>query len=320
MTTVIETKELSKAYKGNEVVKKLNLKIKQNSIVGFLGPNGAGKTTVMKMLLGLTRPTSGSASVLGLDIEKQSIDLRKNVGYLPQDLHFYYHMTARETLRFLARFFYRGTHTAIEMRVQEMLDLVGLEDKADRPIKTFSGGEHQRLGIGQAQINYPKLLVLDEPAASLDPMGRRDVLNILNRLRKHTTIFYSTHILDDVQRVSDTVAIINHGELIALTKIETLQADKGEVVYSIGLKGEFFEVFKRVESQDWVRGIKEAKPSGRNQTNWQVSVSDENAAEAELLRLILADERVKVTAFDRKKLNLEEVFMNLVGDDDNGKK
>ena len=113
-------------------------------------------------------------------------------------------MTARETLRFTARFFYTGPKAAIEERIAETLDLVGLDDKADRPIKGFSGGERQRLGIAQAQVNYPDLLILDEPAAALDPMGRRDVLAVMERLRKHTTIFYSTHILEDVQRVSDT--------------------------------------------------------------------------------------------------------------------
>src|SRR5690349_3759556 len=121
-------------------------------------------------------------------------------------------MTARDTLRYTAHSIDRCPKSLIEDRVTEMLDLVGLADKADRPIKGFSGGERQRLGIAQAQVNYPDLLILDEPAASLDPQGRHDVLAVMEKLQKYTTIFYSTHILEDVQRVSDTVAILNHGQ------------------------------------------------------------------------------------------------------------
>ena len=146
---VVETRNLSKAYKGVQALKDLNLTVKQHSIFGFLGPNGAGKTTTIKLLLGLARPTGGSAHVFGHDIQRESVTIRNRVGYLAQDPRFYEHMTARETL-----------------------DLVGLDDKADRPIKGFSGGERQRLGIAQAQINCPDLLILDEPAASLDPRGR----------------------------------------------------------------------------------------------------------------------------------------------------
>jgi ABC-2 type transport system ATP-binding protein len=150
-----------------------------------------------------------------MDSARESVSIRQRVGYLAQDPRYYDHMTARETLRFTARFFYSGSGRMVEERIQETLDLVGLADKADLPIKGFSGGERQKLGIAQAQVNYPDLIILDEPAASLDPMGRRDVLEVMERLRKHTTIFYSTHILDDVQRVSNTVVIMNHGRLVA---------------------------------------------------------------------------------------------------------
>ena len=167
----------------------LNLRVPKNSIFGFLGPNGAGKTTTIKLLLGLSRPTSGSATVFGLDIVRESTEIRRCVGYLAQDPRYYEGMTARETLRYTARFFYKDSKSAIEDRIERTLELVGLSGKADRPIKGFSGGERQRLGIAQAQINYPDLLILDEPAASLDPMGRHDVLEVMERLRKHTTIF-----------------------------------------------------------------------------------------------------------------------------------
>jgi ABC-2 type transport system ATP-binding protein len=142
---VIETHKLSKTYKNVQALRSLDLKVRQNSIFGFLGPNGAGKTTTIKLMLGLIRPSAGSATLFGMDSISQSVDIRARVGYLPQEPHFYEHMTARQTLRFVARFFFKGPAKAIEERVNEMLELVDLTDKADRPIKTFSGGERQRL-------------------------------------------------------------------------------------------------------------------------------------------------------------------------------
>src|SRR5512139_2354930 len=238
---VIETHGLSKCYKGVQALKALDLQVQEHTICGFLGPNGAGKTTTIKLLLGLAQPTGGSGRVFGKDILKDNDEIRRRVGYLAQDPRFYEYMTARETLRFTARFFYEGPRAEIERRVAETLELVGLADKAERPVKGFSGGERQRLGIGQAQVNYPDLLILDEPAASLDPIGRRDVLEVMSRLRKHTTIFYSTHILDDVQRVSDTVVILNKGTLVAQGPIEELLAGSEGVIYIIHLKGQVEE-------------------------------------------------------------------------------
>ncbi len=314
---VIETQALTKTYKGVQALNSLNLKVKQHSIFGFLGPNGAGKTTTIKLLLGLARPTGGTARVFGLDIERDSIAIRKQVGYLAQDPRYYEYFTARETLRFTARFFFRGPKDAIEKRVQETLELVGLDDKADRPIKGFSGGERQRLGIAQAQINYPDLLILDEPAASLDPQGRRDVLDVMERLRKHTTIFYSTHILDDVQRVSDTVAILNKGELVAQAPIEELLAGSGSTVYRVQVRGASDAVRARVQAQPWVTSLAEKQVNGR--FAWSVSVTDEAAAESQLLRLILEDPAVTVAEFGRQKYNLEEAFLNIVKGGSNGR-
>ena len=161
---VINTRGLSKSYDGVLALKCLDLKVPRNSIFGFLGPNGAGKTTAIKLLLGLIRPTAGGGSIFGQDIRQDSIKIRKRTGYLAQEPRFYEYMTARETLRFKARFHYRGPQAEIEARIAETLDLVGLADKADRSTKGFSGGERQRLGIAQAQINHPDLLILDEPA------------------------------------------------------------------------------------------------------------------------------------------------------------
>ena len=307
---VIETNNLSKAFRGVHALTGLNLTVQQHSIFGFLGPNGAGKTTTIKLLLGLSRPTAGSGQIFGYDIQRESTSIRRRIGYLAQDPRYYEHMTARETLRFTAHFFFTGSRAGIEERIQETLRLVGLEDKADRPIKGFSGGERQRLGIAQAQINYPDLLILDEPAASLDPLGRHAVLEIMERLRKHTTIFYSTHILEDVQRVSDTVAILNRGQLVACGQIDQILSGKDGTVFTITEKGSTGRIEERLQQLSWVTQTSAARQNGT--TTWQVGVSDEAAAEAHLLRHILADEAIVVTEFSRKKYNLEEVFMDIV--------
>jgi ABC-2 type transport system ATP-binding protein len=313
---VIDTQGLSKNYNGVEALKSLDLKVPERAIFGFLGPNGAGKTTTIKLLLGLARPTSGSGLIFGQDIVDHSLKIRERIGYLAQDPRFYEYMTARETLRFKAQFYYRGPEADIESRVAETLALVGLADKADRPIKGFSGGERQRLGIAQAQVNYPDLLILDEPAASLDPMGRRDVLEVMERLRKHTTIFYSTHILDDVQRVSDSVAILNHGQLVAQAPIEELLAGTEGTVYTVNIEGDTREVQHRIAEQPWVSSINVDSHNGL--TTLQVAVTDEETARAHLLRLVLADERVIVTSFGPRTYELEEVFLNIVEGDGDG--
>ncbi len=308
---VIDTHGLSKSFKEIHALKDLNLRVPQHSIFGFLGPNGAGKTTTIKLLLGLIRPTDGSASVFGLDSVRDSVAIRARIGYLPQDPRFYEHMTARQILDYTAHFFFRGPQAEIDARVAETLELVGLSDKADRPIKGFSGGERQRVGIAQAQVNYPDLLILDEPAASLDPMGRHDVLEVMERLREHTTIFYCTHILDDVQRVSDTVAILNHGQLIASGSIaELLSADQGGVAYEVGLKGNTEAIYPVVAGQPWVTGIRQGPANGS--TKWTVSVCDPGAAEASLFRLLAQAEGVIVTDYHLKENKLEDVFLRLV--------
>jgi len=315
---VIQTSGLSKAYKKIQALKGLDLKVPRHSIFGFLGPNGAGKTTTIKLLLGLAKPTGGQGLVFGKDITRESTDIRARVGYLAQDPRYYEHMTARQTLTFTAGLFYSGPKDQIHERVQDMLDLVGLADKADRPIKGFSGGERQRLGLAQAQVNYPDLLILDEPAASLDPQGRHDVLEVMERLRKYSTIFYSTHILDDVQRVSDTVAILNHGELIAEAPIQELLTGSGGIIFRLAFEGDPSPIKPLISSQTWVKSIETSQANGEQE--WRISVTDENAAKDELLRLALSQKGLRVTEFGRLKYNLEEVFLKIVEGSENGKR
>jgi ABC-2 type transport system ATP-binding protein len=312
---VIRTCGLRKSFGGVDALKPLDLDVPRNSIFGFLGPNGAGKTTTIKLLLGLVRPDGGSASVFGQDIVGDTIAVRRRIGYLAQEPRYYEHLTARETLRFTLRFFFHGSRSATEERIAETLDLVGLSDKADRPIKGFSGGERQRLGIGQAQVHHPDLLILDEPAASLDPMGRRDVLTIMERLRERATVFYSTHILGDVQRVSDTVAILNHGALIARAPIAELLAGDGGSVFVVAVRGDTAATRKRITALPWVSDLQVSADTSDSQ--WHVTVTDRAMAESRLLRELMAEEHLTVTRFAPREYHLEEVFMDLVeGADD----
>ncbi|MBE0686562.1 MAG: ABC transporter ATP-binding protein, partial [Anaerolineaceae bacterium] len=271
--SVIQTQNLSKNYGNFQALQSLNLNVPANSIVGFLGPNGAGKSTTIKLLLGLTKPTDGSGTIFGMDIVKENQDIRRRVGYLAQNPNFYEHMSARQIMDFTVRFFFRGPHNLIRERIDETLKLVGLDDKADRPVRGFSGGERQRLGIAQAQVNYPDLLILDEPAAALDPQGRRDVLEVMEKLRKHTTIFFSTHILDDVQRVSDRVIILNHGELIAQGSVEELLSASPGLNYRLVLKGDASRAQQHLQSFSWVQDIVIGHQNGK--TAMTIMVKDE---------------------------------------------
>jgi len=310
MDLAVQTRGLSKSYDGVHAVDGIDLEVPRHSVFGFLGPNGAGKTTTMKMLLGLIRPTSGSGSVFGLDIAADSPGVRGRVGYLPQEPRFYPRMTARETLRFAAGFFFSGPAGALEARIEEMLELVGLAGKADRPIKTLSGGETQRLGIAQAQIHQPDLLILDEPAAALDPLGRRDVLAILEQFRATSTVFYSTHILDDVQRVSDIVCILKDGRIISQGPLEQILAGGSESVFVAVVEGDVQRARTTVLDQPWVTQV-DVDGDGHS-ARMRITVSDAEVGAARLQRLLLADETLVVTEFTRPSVRLEDVFVDLV--------
>jgi ABC-2 type transport system ATP-binding protein len=264
----------------------------------------------MKMLLGLVRPSSGSGSVYGLDIIDESPAVRRRIGYLPQDPKFYGHMNARETLRFAAGFFFVGPKDGIESRVSEMLELVGLSEKDDRPVKTFSGGEMQRLGIAQAQIHKPDLLILDEPAAALDPLGRRDVLAILEKLKETSTVFYSTHILDDVQRVSDAVCILRNGRVAAQGSITELLTENGRTTYEVRARGDLNRARDLLDAEPWVDEV--FIDGDQTSGTLRIRVLDANQAEAHLQRLLLADDSLVITEFARLKPDLEDVFISVV--------
>jgi ABC-2 type transport system ATP-binding protein len=297
---VIETKNLSKYFGEVKALHPIELKVPKNSIFGFLGPNGAGKTTLMKMLMGLTKPTQGSCTMFGNDMVKNSVQIRSKIGYLPQEVKFYGHMTVRGLLEFSFRFYVTGPKNEMNERIDKILELVGLSNKEHRTISNLSGGEKQRLGLAQAQVHFPELLILDEPAAALDPIGRKDILDIMKELQKETTIFYSTHILDDVQKISDSVAILNEGRLISQGPIEDLLKNSEGLVYVIEIKGDSKNSLVRISDLPWVSNISTVSKNDSIVLN--ITVSDEGMAEKNLQREILKDENLSIVSFNNSTL------------------
>src|SRR5262245_48434958 len=220
MDAIVETKNLRVEYRapsagqGRKVaVQNLNLKVNPGEVFGFLGPNGAGKTTTMNVLLGFVNPTAGDAWLFGVNV-REPIS-RQRIGYLPELTYYYKFLTAEELLRFYAKIF-QIPKTQVEQRIDSVLKLVELDDARKRQIKTYSKGMQQRVGLAQALINNPDLLILDEPTSGLDPVGRMKVREIILRLKgEGKTVFFSSHELGEVETVCDRVAILCEGELKA---------------------------------------------------------------------------------------------------------
>jgi ABC-2 type transport system ATP-binding protein len=229
MTAILRTEKLRVEYRSREMRQAtkvalcgLDLEVGAGEVFGFLGPNGAGKTTTMNVLLGFVPPTSGAAYLFGIDV-RQPI-ARQRIGYLPELTYYYKFLTAEELLRFYAKIF--GLSRAeMDKRIPELLKLVELEHAAKRPIKSYSKGMQQRVGLAQALINNPDLLLLDEPTSGLDPLGRMKVREIIRRLKEEgKTVFFSSHELGEVETICDRVAILHQGELKVEGRVDDLMA------------------------------------------------------------------------------------------------
>jgi ABC-2 type transport system ATP-binding protein len=227
MSVILKTEKLRVEYKSRELgqmtkvaLNGLDLEVSNGEVFGFLGPNGAGKTTTMNVLLGFVQPTGGTASLFGIDV-RQPI-ARQRIGYLPEMTYYYKFLTAEELLRFYAQIFGLPRAEA-DKRIDETLKLVELESARRRLIKTYSKGMQQRVGLAQALINNPDLLILDEPTSGLDPLGRMKVRDIIQRLKNEgKTVFFSSHELGEVETVCDRVAIISNGDLKAIGPVNAI--------------------------------------------------------------------------------------------------
>lgn len=234
----LDMQGLSKSFKGKkrqtvEALKGLSLAIEQGEVFGFLGPNGAGKSTTIKCLMGLIRPTSGTASIMGEAIGTESS--RRNVGYLPENPAFYDYLTAEEYLQFVGKTF-KMSDALLTRRSAEVLKQLELWEARKRPIRGYSKGMVQRVGLAQVLIHDPDVYILDEPMSGLDPIGRALVKEIIVDLKKRgKSVFFSTHITDDVEKVCDRVGILLHGELKLVDRVDAIMS-RGIVGYQVRLK------------------------------------------------------------------------------------
>lgn len=225
--TAIEIIGLEKDYRDVKALKGLNIKIEPGQVYGFCGPNGAGKTTTLKILVGLTYPTNGSAKINGLDVVDQGVQARKCIGYLPENYGLPRWDTPRKFLRYMGVLSGMEKSTT-EKAISEIAEELGFTENLDRKINTLSKGNKQKVGIAQALIHDPEILLLDEPTTGLDPIGRNEVLSIMKSLsKKGKTVLFSTHILSDVEKICDNVGIINEGLLILEGRPEDIKRENG---------------------------------------------------------------------------------------------
>ena len=304
----IELRGLTKRFGGTLALDRVDLVVPSGVVFGFLGRNGAGKTTALRILSGLARPTAGSARILGHDVARAGDAVRARIGFLPDVPGFYPWMTAREYLEFAGRLF--GLEPAtIDARANALLEMAGLASVSAR-VGGFSRGMKQRLGIAQALINAPSLLMLDEPTSALDPIGRREVLEMVASLHGRTTVFFSTHILADVERVCDAVAILERGRLVASAGVSelTTRAASNRLTVEVEGDGAAARIGAALAGQRWLKSIETVERSLR------MTVSDLETAQREIPAAI-ATAGVALRRFEIEEKSLEDVFVELVGDE-----
>ncbi len=295
---------LTKAYGGVNVLDGVDLTVMQGSVFGFLGPNGAGKTTTLRILTGLAAPTAGVARVLGRDITDAGGEVRALVGFLPDVPGFYPWMTAEEFLRFAGRLF-GMPRDVLDERVGVLLDLAGLTGVTTR-VGGYSRGMKQRLGIAQALVNAPRLLLLDEPTSALDPIGRKDVLEMVASLAGRITVFFSTHILADVERVCDTVAVLDHGRVVAAGPIDEIKQRRGAQVIVVEVDEGGARLEARLAGAPWLTGVE------RTGDRLRLAVCDLAAAE-HAVPAAVAELGLGLARMEGGEVSLEEAFVDLVG-------
>lgn len=289
--------DLHKRFGDKEVLRGLNLTVPEHSIYGFIGKNGAGKTTTMKTILGLLKADSGEIIVGGEKVVYGQTSTNQYIGYLPDVPEFYPFMTAPEYLRFCGEI--TGMKKAeCDDRCKKLLELVGLSDEKHR-IKGFSRGMKQRLGIAQALLNSPKLLICDEPTSALDPVGRKEILDILLTVREQTTVLFSTHILSDVERICTDVAFLNNGVVETQGRLSDIKTKYRSEEYLLESEND-------ADMRKLIQAFPTMKQIGRNQLTFCESV----LCTFDVLRFV-SDQHIVLLKFERVEPTLESLFMEV---------
>jgi ABC-2 type transport system ATP-binding protein len=303
----VETIHLRKVYGKHVAVEDLTLQVEEGEVFGFLGPNGAGKTTSVKMLMGLIHPTSGSARLL--DRPLGDVEARKKIGFLPELFRFHDWLKGEELLDLHARL-YGMSKAERSKRTPEVLKLVGLEGAARERVRTYSKGMQQRIGLGQALLNYPRLVFLDEPTSALDPLGRRDVREVIAQLRREgMTVFLNSHLLSEVESLCDRVAIVNHGRVAAIGPMAALLQHEMTVELRVGpYSTETLAALREVVDIEHIEGPEQQTLIAR--------VRDEETI-ARAVDLLVQD-GVPVYGVTPERRSLEEVFVDIVSAEGRG--
>jgi len=303
----VHVENLKKYYGAVHALNGLDLDVVPGTVYGFLGPNGAGKTTTLRILTGLAYPTSGKAQVAGVDVLKDGHKLARRIGHLPEEPAFYPWMTPREFLDYLGRL-YRLSAPERAARTRELLALVRMEDVSKRRIAGFSRGMRQRLGVAAALIHHPEVLFLDEPASALDPVGRKEVLDLIGNLRGQCTVVMSTHILADVERVCDVVGIIAKGRML-------VQSPRQELLERYAVPAFEVEADDYAALAHWAEDLRRTSwvtaATAQNGT-LRVTVKDVQTAKRDLLTQAVSAGLV-LNRYEEIRPSLEDVFLQLVG-------
>lgn len=311
---MIEVNNLVKRYGDHTAVDHLSFKIEKGKIYGFLGPNGAGKSTTMNMITGYIASTEGTVTIDGHDILDEPEQAKKCIGYLPEMPPLYFDMTVGEYMNFVADL-KKIPKDKKKSMVEEVMDMVKITDMKNRLIKNLSKGYRQRVGLAQAILGYPEVIILDEPTVGLDPKQIIEIRDLIKSLKKKHTVILSSHILSEVSAVCDYVLIISHGKLVASDTPENLgKLAEGSNTLNLLVKGEKDHIRTALGQIDGVKDITVA--SAKEEHAWNVTLSTkENADVREQVFFKMADAHCPILEMQSKKVSLEEIFLELTEDD-----
>lgn len=302
---ILEVKNLKKSFNGHAVIKDLSFQVPEHSVFGFLGENGAGKTTTMKMILGLLQPDAGEIRIAGNKVSYGETKTNRMIGYLPDVPEFYSYMRAREYLKLCGEV--SGmTAKKIQDKSGELLEIVGLKDVKQK-IGGYSRGMKQRLGIAQALLNDPRLLLCDEPTSALDPVGRKEILDILSVVKSQMTVVFSTHILSDVERICDRVAVLHDGKLALCGGLEELKSGhkRDEMILELTNEQDARRLQEILTKTEGITAV------GRTRFALTIQVRDVQKSSLQILSLVLR-EQMQVMKYEVQEPNLETLFMEVV--------